>query len=175
MNRYLKRAVIYPLKHKGSLQSWGMDPPKGIMFHGPPGTGKTLLAKALANELSQSLNKKFSFFYQKGGECFDKYFGESQRKLKELFFAAKHYKPSIIFLDEIDGLCPDRSTASRGSEAYATVVTALLGLIDSVNRGDVFIIGATNRVQITNFTITAFKLNGTFMVKILGHLWQNRL
>jgi SpoVK/Ycf46/Vps4 family AAA+-type ATPase len=116
----------------------------------PPGTGKTLLAKALCNELGAAMGvdgKKVTFFYKKGAETNSKWFGESEKNLRNLFAQAKAAAPSVIFFDEIDGLCPNRDRSARTSEAYTSVVTAMLGLIDSVKRGQVLIIAATNRVS----------------------------
>lgn len=87
-----------------------------------------------------------TFFYQKGSESNSMWFGESEENLRKLFNKAKANVPSIIFFDELDALCPNRDKASESSEAYVGVVTELLALIDSVKRGDVLIIGATNRV-----------------------------
>jgi SpoVK/Ycf46/Vps4 family AAA+-type ATPase len=111
------------------------------------GTGKTLLAKTLAAEIGNITKQNISFFYHKGGESFSMFFGEAEQNLTRLFAAAKRHKPSIIFFDEIDGLCPDRVHSGQSSQAYASIVTCMLGLIDSVKRGEVFLIGATNRVS----------------------------
>lgn len=115
-------------------------------FDSPPGTGKTLLAKCLANEIKQVLGGNVTLFYHKGSESNSMWFGESEANLRHLFESAIRRKPSILFFDEIDALCPNRDKAGRTSEAYVGVTTAMLGLIDSVKRGDVFIIGATNMV-----------------------------
>lgn len=101
---------------------------------------------ALANEISGATGKKVSFFIHKGCESFDKYVGETERILRELFASAVKSKPAIIFFDEIDGLCSRRDNAQK-YHVYTAVTTAMLGLIDSVKRGEVFIIGATNRLD----------------------------
>ncbi|OXA61333.1 Tat-binding 7 [Folsomia candida] len=137
----LKENILFPLQNKDNLAEWGVHPVRGIIFHGPPGTGKTLLGRVLAAELtrltSSSVKKnKFSFFYQKASDCFNLYVGETERNLRELFAEAEKYKPSIIFFDEMDGLCPSRDNSESSRWSNSTVAT-LLGLMDTVKRGEV--------------------------------------
>lgn len=89
--------------------------------------------------------KKYSFFYRKATDCFNKYVGESERILRELFTQAQKEAPSLIFFDEFDGLCPTRTSTTF--QFYTNIVTTLLGLMDSVKRGDILIIAATNRLD----------------------------
>lgn len=90
-------------------------------------------------------DKKYSFFYRKATDCFNKYVGETERILRELFTKAQAEAPSLIFFDEFDGLCPTRTNGNI--QFYTTVVTTLLGLMDSVKRGDILVIAATNRLE----------------------------
>ncbi len=117
---------------------FGLRAPKGVLLYGPPGTGKTLIAKALANSMMSS------FFYISGPEVASKYYGESEKRLREIFDQAFHDSPSIVFIDEIDAMAPSRDVAS--SEADRRIVAQLLTLMDGVSsRSGVLIIGATNR------------------------------
>lgn len=88
---------------------------RGIIFHGPAGTGKTLLGKTLAAELSRldDGKGKFAFFYHKGTECYSKYVGETEAKLRAIFANAEAKKPAIIFMDEIDGICRVRDESGE--------------------------------------------------------------
>ena len=118
-------------------------PPRGVLFHGPPGTGKTLLARALAASCSTEA-RKISFYMRKGADVLSKWVGEAERQLRLLFEEAKSNQPSIIFFDEIDGLAPVRS--SKQEQIHASIVATLLALMDGMdNRGQVIVIGATNR------------------------------
>ncbi|NXV69397.1 ATD2B protein, partial [Molothrus ater] len=118
---------------------------RGCLFYGPPGTGKTLVARALANECSQG-DKKVAFFMRKGADCLSKWVGESERQLRLLFDQAYLMRPSIIFFDEIDGLAPVRS--SRQDQIHSSIVSTLLALMDGLdNRGEIVVIGATNRLD----------------------------
>jgi SpoVK/Ycf46/Vps4 family AAA+-type ATPase len=117
----------------------------GVLFYGPPGTGKTLVARALVNECS-SPDRRIAFFMRKGADCLCKYVGESERQLRLLFDQAYQQRPSIIFFDEIDGLAPVRS--ARQDQIHASIVSTLLALMDGLdNRGEVVVIGATNRLD----------------------------
>jgi SpoVK/Ycf46/Vps4 family AAA+-type ATPase len=139
----LKEMVTLPLKYPEIYQRFGVTPPRGVLFHGPPGTGKTLMARALAASCS-SEGKKVTFFMRKGADCLSKWVGEAERQLRLLFEEAKNQQPSIIFFDEIDGLAPVRS--SKQEQIHASIVSTLLALMDGMdNRGQVIVIGATNR------------------------------
>ncbi|CAN8025937.1 unnamed protein product [Ixodes persulcatus] len=109
------------------------------------GTGKTLVARALANECSRG-DRRVAFFMRKGADCLSKWVGESERQLRMLFDQAYSMRPSIIFFDEIDGLAPVRST--RQDQIHSSIVSTLLALMDGLDsRGEVVVIGATNRVD----------------------------
>lgn len=139
----LKEMVYLPLMYPEVYKRFGITPPRGVLFHGPPGTGKTLMARALAASFSTD-NRKVTFFMRKGADCLSKWVGEAERQLRLLFEEAKNKQPSIIFFDEIDGLAPVRS--SKQEQIHASIVSTLLALMDGMdNRGQVIVIGATNR------------------------------
>ncbi|MEE6476932.1 hypothetical protein FKM82_011289 [Ascaphus truei] len=141
----LKEMVVFPLLYPEIFEKFKIQPPRGCLFYGPPGTGKTLVARALANECSQG-DKKVSFFMRKGADCLSKWVGESERQLRLLFDQAYVMRPSIIFFDEIDGLAPVRS--SRQDQIHSSIVSTLLALMDGLdNRGEIVVIGATNRLD----------------------------
>ncbi|XP_077991613.1 ATPase family AAA domain-containing protein 2-like [Glandiceps talaboti] len=141
----LKEMVVFPLLYPEVFERFKITPPRGVLFHGPPGTGKTLVARALANECSRE-DKRVSFFMRKGADCLSKWVGESERQLRLLFDQAYTMRPSIIFFDEIDGLAPVRS--SRQDQIHSSIVSTLLALMDGLdNRGEIVVIGATNRID----------------------------
>eukprot|EP01132_Coremiostelium_polycephalum_P000821 gene821-1027_t len=141
----LKEMLMLPLLYPEIFNRFKIQPPKGVLFYGPPGTGKTLLARALVNECNIG-GQKVSFFMRKGADCLSKWVGEAERQLRLLFEQAKSMQPSIIFFDEIDGLAPVRS--SRQDQIHSSIVSTLLALMDGLdNRGQVIVIGATNRID----------------------------
>ena len=136
----IREMVELPLKYPKLFKHLGIEPPKGVLLHGPPGCGKTLLAKAVANE------SEASFFAINGPEITSKYYGESEAKLREIFRKAEENAPSIIFIDELDSIAPRREEVS--GEAEKRVVAQLLTLMDGLkSRGQVIVIGATNRID----------------------------
>nr|XP_046274213.1 ATPase family AAA domain-containing protein 2-like isoform X2 [Scatophagus argus] len=141
----LKEMVVFPLLYPEVFDNFKIQPPRGCLFYGPPGTGKTLVARALANECSNG-SRKVAFFMRKGADCLSKWVGESERQLRLLFEQAYQMRPSIIFFDEIDGLAPVRS--SRQDQIHSSIVSTLLALMDGLDsRGEVVVIGATNRLD----------------------------
>ncbi|XP_053799661.1 ATPase family AAA domain-containing protein 2 [Vidua macroura] len=141
----LKEMVVFPLLYPEVFERFKIQPPRGCLFYGPPGTGKTLVARALANECSQG-DRRVAFFMRKGADCLSKWVGESERQLRLLFDQAYQMRPSIIFFDEIDGLAPVRS--SKQDQVHSSVVSTLLALMDGLDsRGEVVVIGATNRLD----------------------------
>ncbi|XP_035747464.1 ATPase family AAA domain-containing protein 2 isoform X2 [Egretta garzetta] len=141
----LKEMVVFPLLYPEVFERFKIQPPRGCLFYGPPGTGKTLVARALANECSQG-DKRIAFFMRKGADCLSKWVGESERQLRLLFDQAYQMRPSIIFFDEIDGLAPVRS--SKQDQIHSSIVSTLLALMDGLdNRGEIVVIGATNRLD----------------------------
>jgi AAA+ superfamily predicted ATPase len=143
--RSLKEMVLFPLLYPELYSRLGITPPRGVLFYGPPGTGKTLVARALANTCSQD-GQRVSFFMRKGADILSKWVGEAERQLRLLFDQAYKMQPSIIFFDEIDGLAPVRS--SRQDQIHNSIVSTLLALLDGLdNRGNIVVIGATNRID----------------------------
>lgn len=141
----LEEMVLVPLRHPGVFQKLGVCPPRGVLFYGPPGCGKT----ALARELARACGQAVSFFARKGGDLLSKYVGEAERALKLLFEEARSKAPSIVFFDELDGLAPCRSrTMGDDGNHQDSVVATLLALMDGLeDRGDVVVIGSTNRPE----------------------------
>ncbi|AFK50988.1 AAA family ATPase, CDC48 subfamily [Thermogladius calderae 1633] len=134
----VRELIELPLKHPELFRKLGIEPPKGILLYGPPGTGKTLLAKAVANEADAY------FIAINGPEIMSKYYGESEQRLRDIFEQAKKNAPAIIFIDEIDAIAPKRDEVV--GEVERRVVAQLLALMDGLEaRGDVIVIGATNR------------------------------
>jgi len=140
----IREAVELPLKRPELFRQIGIEPPKGVLLHGPPGTGKTLLAKAVAHETNAH------FMRVVGSELVQKYIGEGARLVRELFDLAKKKAPTIIFIDEIDAVGASRTEANTSGdrEVQRTLMQLLAGMDGFENRGDVKIIGATNRIDI---------------------------
>ncbi|MFP3268920.1 MAG: CDC48 family AAA ATPase [Desulfurococcales archaeon] len=136
--RKLREMVELPMRQPELFKHLGIEPPKGVLLYGPPGTGKTLLAKALANEIGAY------FIAISGPEIMSKYYGESEQRLREIFQQAQENAPSIIFIDEIDSIAPNREEVT--GEVERRVVAQLLTLMDGLKeRGKVVVIAATNR------------------------------
>jgi len=136
----VREMVELPLKHPEIFARLGIEPPKGVLLYGPPGTGKTLLAKAVANESDAH------FILLNGPEIMSKFYGESEKKIRDIFQEAEKNAPSIIFIDEIDAIAPKREEV--GGEVERRVVSQLLTAMDGLQaRGKVIVIAATNRVN----------------------------
>ncbi|XP_069349277.1 ATPase family gene 2 protein homolog A isoform X2 [Eulemur rufifrons] len=136
----LKQAVEWPLKHPESFIRMGIQPPKGVLLYGPPGCSKTMIAKALANE--SGLN----FLAIKGPELMNKYVGESERAVREIFRKARAVAPSIIFFDELDALAVERGSSLGAGNVADRVLAQLLTEMDGIEQlKDVTILAATNR------------------------------
>ena len=134
----MREIVELPLKHPELFARLGIEPHSGILLYGPPGCGKTLLAKVMASESEANM------FPINGPEIMNKYYGETEAKLRDIFKEAKDNSPSIIFIDEIDAIAPKREEAYGDVEKR--VVAQLLALMDGLNeRGNVIVLGATNR------------------------------
>ncbi len=134
----LREMVELPLRYPELFTRLGVDPPKGVLLHGPPGTGKTRLARAVANE------SEASFFTINGPEIMGSAYGESERRLREVFEDAARAAPSIVFIDEIDSIAPKRSQSA--GEAEKRLVAQLLTLMDGLHaRSNIVVIAATNR------------------------------
>jgi transitional endoplasmic reticulum ATPase len=134
----IRELVELPLRHPEIFSRLGIKPPKGILLYGPPGTGKTLLARAIANETEAS------FFSISAPEIVNKFYGESEKKLRELFEEAEQSAPAVIFIDEIDAIASKREDTQGDVEKR--VVAQLLTLMDGLNKSNkVIVIAATNR------------------------------
>jgi transitional endoplasmic reticulum ATPase len=133
----VREMIELPLRNPDLFKHLGIEPPKGVLLYGPPGTGKTLIAKAVANEVNAH------FITLSGPEIMNKYYGESEGKLREVFEEAEEHAPSIIFIDEIDSIAPKREDTK--GEVERRIVAQLLSLMDGLkSRGRVIVIAATN-------------------------------
>jgi transitional endoplasmic reticulum ATPase len=134
----LREMVELPLRYPELFIRLGVDPPRGVLLHGPPGTGKTRLAQAVANESDAS------FFTINGPEIMGSAYGESEKRLRELFEEAARSAPAIVFIDEIDSIAPKRDRVP--GEAEKRLVAQLLTLMDGLEaRSNLVVIAATNR------------------------------
>ena len=136
----LREMVELPLRYPELFQRLGVDPPRGVLLHGPPGTGKTRLARAVANESAAE------FFLINGPEIMGSAYGESEKRLREVFEEAAANQPAIVFIDEIDSIAPKRDRAQ--GETEKRLVAQLLTLMDGLeSRTNVVVIAATNRPE----------------------------
>ena len=136
--KVMREIVELPLRHPELFTRLGIEPHSGILLYGPPGCGKTLLAKVLSSESDANM------FSINGPEIMNKYYGETEARLRDIFKEAKENSPSIIFIDEIDAIAPKREEAYGDVEKR--VVAQLLALMDGLtDRGNVIVLGATNR------------------------------
>lgn len=142
----LKFNVIDPINNPERFKALGLDVPAGVLFYGPPGCGKTLLAKALANQSGAN------FISVKGPEIMNKYVGESESKVRQIFARARSSSPCVIFFDEFDALCPKRGSGfdDGGNNGVSDrIVNQFLTELDGLeSRKDVYIIAATNRLEL---------------------------
>lgn len=138
----LQESILWPMLHAGTYARYDLQPPKGVILHGPPGTGKTLLARALATEA------QVNFIALRGPELLSKYVGESERGVREVFAKARQAAPCILFLDELDSLVPERGR-NQGTDVTDRVVAQMLVEMDGIRPlGDVWLVGATNRLDL---------------------------
>ncbi|MGI0053334.1 MAG: CDC48 family AAA ATPase [Thermoplasmata archaeon] len=136
----VREMIELPLKHPELFDRLAISPPKGVLLYGPPGTGKTLIAKAVANEAGAH------FIGIQGPEIISKYYGESEKELREKFEEAEKNAPSVVFIDELDSIAPRRDEVV--GEVERRVVAQLLTLMDGLSgRGNVIVIAATNREE----------------------------
>lgn len=137
----MQMAIVQPIKRPELYASVGITAPTGVLLWGPPGCGKTLLAKAVANE------SRANFISVRGPELLNKYVGESERAVRQVFSRARASVPCVIFFDELDALVPRRDDSL--SESSARVVNTLLTELDGLNdRKGIYVIGATNRPDV---------------------------
>lgn len=133
----IREMIELPLRYPEVFDRLGIDAPKGVLLYGPPGTGKTLIARAVAHE------SEANFYTVNGPEIVHKFYGESERHLKEIFDKASQSAPSIIFIDEIDSIAPKRAEVQGDVEKR--IVATLLAQMDGLkSRGQIVVIGATN-------------------------------
>ena len=135
----VREMIELPLSEPELFARVGVDPPRGVLLYGPPGTGKTLIAKAVANEVDAA------FYTVSGPEIVSKYKGESEERLRETFERARENAPAVVFFDEIDSIASERDDEA---DVENRVVAQLLSLMDGLDdRGDVVVVGATNRAD----------------------------
>lgn len=143
----LIEAVSLPMEDSAGMKKFDLEGRFGILFYGPPGTGKTMMAKAAANEWGSSN----SFFHIGGPEIVSKYYGESERQIRDVFEAAEREaeekaEPTVVFIDEIDSVVPRRD---RADETERRIVAQFLSELDGLeDRGDIIVIGATNLIEV---------------------------
>ena len=138
--RMVRELIELPLRFPDAFRQLGINPPRGIIFHGPPGSGKTHLAKAIANEINAK------FLYINGPEIISSVYGETEANLRKTFEEAAKHLPSIVFVDELDVLAPKRGES--GSQTDTRMVTQLLEVMDGLKRVEgVMVIGTTNRIE----------------------------
>ncbi|WP_433504486.1 AAA family ATPase [Pseudonocardia halophobica] len=140
----LTEAVLWPLRYPDSFARLGVEAPRGVLLYGPPGGGKTFLLRALAG--SGQLN----VFSVKGAELLDKYVGESERAVRELFRKASDAAPALVFLDEVDALAPRRGGSTDSGVADRVVAALLTELDGATPLRDVVVVGATNRPELVD-------------------------
>ncbi|KAM9329720.1 ATPase family gene 2 protein homolog A [Gastrophryne carolinensis] len=137
----IRETIELPLKQPELFKTYGIPPPRGVLLYGPPGTGKTMIARAVANEVGSHVS------VINGPEIISKYYGESEARLRQIFVEASQHQPAIIFIDELDALCPKREGAQN--EVEKRVVASLLTLMDGIgseeSQGQLLVLGATNR------------------------------
>lgn len=136
VKRLLTENIVYAMKKADVYKKIGYNPIKGIMLHGPPGTGKTLIAKATAFESAAN------FIFVPSSKLKNMYYGESERKMRDIFIKAKEHAPCIMFFDEIDAIAEERT------DWKITIVNQLLVLMDEIADMDIFVIGATNKIHL---------------------------
>jgi transitional endoplasmic reticulum ATPase len=137
----IREMVEIPLVHPELFDRFGIDPPRGLLLYGPPGTGKTLVARALSSQL------RAHFIHVDGPEVMNKFYGEAERRLREIFAEAQRHAPSIVFFDELDALAPKRSQVIGDVEKR--VVAQLLALMDGMSgRQRVMVVGASNMPEL---------------------------
>ena len=143
VKQQLQESVEWPIKNPEMFKRMGIRPPKGILLYGPPGTGKTLLAKAVATE------SEANFISVKGPELLNKYVGESEKAIREIFKKAKQVAPSVIFFDELDAIASIRGGGDGGSRAREGTVNQILTELDGIeDLSEVVILAATNRPEL---------------------------
>jgi transitional endoplasmic reticulum ATPase len=138
--RALREGIELPLKHPDAFRRIGIRPAKGFLLYGPPGTGKTMLAKAVAREAEAN------FIATKSSDLLSKWYGESEQQVTRLFQRARQVAPTVIFIDEIDSLAPQRGGGLGEPAVTERVVNTILAEMDGLEElQGLVVIGATNR------------------------------
>lgn len=135
----LQSTIELPLHNPRLFSDFGISPPRGILLHGPPGTGKTMLLRCVAHQTNAHV------LTVSGPLIVSKYLGETENAIRDIFIEARKFQPSIVFMDEIDSLVPNRNSDDSGeteSRVVATMLTMMDGMGDS---GRIVVVGATNR------------------------------
>ncbi|XP_072291102.1 ATPase family gene 2 protein homolog A [Eucyclogobius newberryi] len=136
----IRETIELPLKKPELFTNYGISPPRGVLLYGPPGTGKTMIGRAIANEVGAHMT------VINGPEIMSKFYGETEARLRQIFNEASQRQPAIIFIDELDALCPRREAAQN--EVEKRVVASLLTLMDGIGSEEhcrLLVLGATNR------------------------------
>ncbi|KAJ0049721.1 hypothetical protein NL108_000570, partial [Boleophthalmus pectinirostris] len=137
----IRETIELPLKNPELFTNYGIPPPRGVLLYGPPGTGKTMIGRAIANEVGAYMT------VINGPEIMSKFYGETEARLRQIFSEASQRRPAIIFIDELDALCPKREGAQN--EVEKRLVASLLTLMDGIgsegHSGQLLVLGATNR------------------------------
>ncbi|XP_062874705.1 ATPase family gene 2 protein homolog A isoform X2 [Trichomycterus rosablanca] len=137
----IRETIELPLRHPEIFRTYGIPPPRGVLLYGPPGTGKTMIGRAIANEVGAHMT------VINGPEIMSKFYGETEARLRQIFSEAAQRQPAIVFIDELDALCPKREGAQN--EVEKRVVASLLTLMDGIgsegHSGSLLVLGATNR------------------------------
>uniref|UniRef100_A0A671PFI6 non-chaperonin molecular chaperone ATPase n=1 Tax=Sinocyclocheilus anshuiensis TaxID=1608454 RepID=A0A671PFI6_9TELE len=137
----IRETIELPLKHPELFRNYGIPPPRGLLLYGPPGTGKTMIGRAVANEVGAHMS------VINGPEIMSKFYGETEGRLRQIFSQASQRQPAIIFIDELDALCPRREGAQNEVEKrlVATLLTLMDGIGSEGHSGQLLVLGATNR------------------------------
>ncbi len=140
LKELINEKIIEPLKDPESYKDYGIEPPNGILFYGPPGCGKTFFAECLSEELG------FNFIKIDPSTVASKYVHGGKEKIKSIFDAAKENAPTILFIDEIEGIIPNRESADVGHH-YASEVNEWLVQLNNCGKHNIFVIAATNIME----------------------------
>ncbi|BDD84289.1 putative conserved ATPase [Tsukamurella pulmonis] len=140
----LTETVLWPLRHPDTFARLGVEPPRGVLLYGPPGCGKTFVVRALA------ASGQLSVHAVKGAELMNKWVGESEKAVRDLFARARGSAPSLIFLDEVDALAPRRGQSSDSGVGDKVVASLLTELDGAEPLRDVVVLGATNRPDLVD-------------------------